>query len=111
MVTIVPPIGSLVRYLMHIALNGVDIKNSPITFEAEAASPVPQQCELLLPVGADAHPADLDNPATVTLRTCDKFGNECKIGGLRIQVRLPLLMVASLPLRSPLSVCCICRGG
>ena len=75
---------------------GDRIKNSPVTFEVLPAAPAPPQSKLIPPDGFEHPlPADLQMPVKVLLRTCDKFGNACMTGGLRIIGRLQLVKQSS----------------
>jgi len=80
---------------MHVLLNGEPIKASPVEFEVLPAAPTPNMSELIPPVEVDNLLADLEKPTTIVLRTCDKFGNECQTGGLRIAGRLQLVKLSS----------------
>ena len=80
------------KHTMHIQLDGEPIKGSPIEFAVMPAIPTQTQSVLLPPAeGVERLVADLDVPAVVLLKTCDRFGNECTTGGLRVQVRCTLV--------------------
>ena len=59
--------------------------------EVNSAAPVPAQSRLEPPSNSDALVADLESPAVIMLHTCDKYGNPCSSGGLRIAARLNLV--------------------
>ena len=79
------------QYEMHVTLNGSPIKNSPVLFVVEPAAAVPAQSRLQAPPDDEELIADMERPTIVMLHTCDKFGNPCTTGGLRIAGRLQLV--------------------
>jgi hypothetical protein len=79
------------RHEMHVLLHGEPVRDSPVSFEVEPAAPTPSQSMLVPPAEVANLPADLERPVTVLLSTCDKFGNRCNTGGLRIAGRLMLV--------------------
>ena len=76
---------------MHVLLNGAPIVGSPVSFAVYPSAPAPQHSALVPPEIVDNCVADLESPTTVMLTTCDKFGNRCDTGGLRVAGRLNLI--------------------
>lgn len=79
------------EHQVHVELDGAPINGTPVPFEVTSASPVPAQSKLVPPPNMDALTADLEQSAIVMLETCDKYGNPCSSGGLRIAGRLNLV--------------------
>jgi len=73
---------------VHILLHSTPIQGSPVTFTVLPSKPDPPMCKLLLP---EDETLWTDQPYIFTLKTYDKFGNECKVGGLSISNRLQLV--------------------
>lgn len=74
---------------MNILLRDEPLKNSPVIFEVLPSAPT--QGVLILPEHPESLPADLDKPSIILLKTCDKYGNACVVGGLRMAGRLLLV--------------------
>ena len=79
------------QHSAHVLLGGVPINGTPAPFEVKSAAPVPLQSRLVPPPNAEQLVADLEAPTVILLHTCDKYGNACSTGGLRIAGRLNLV--------------------
>ena len=71
-------------HAVHVQLNGEPIVGSPLIFAVVASTPTTSHSTLTVPDNSDRLFAHMDEPSTVILRTCDKFGNACTTGGLRV---------------------------
>ena len=81
---------------VHLKLDAIPIRGSPITFEVQPAAPEPQMCKLLPPKRTDGLVADYDHATVLVVKTFDKHGNACSTGGLpSIHARLQLIKQSS----------------
>ena len=76
------------EHLVNILLNGLPIKGSPVPFSVEPDKPDPPTCKLF---GPDSKVLYLNQPYSCLLKTCDKFGNDCTVGGLQLANRLMVI--------------------
>ncbi len=76
------------EHAVHILLYNTPIRGSPVTFTVQPSKPDPGCCKLLSPEDAILW---TDRSYRFTLKTYDRFGNECKLGGLTISNRLQLV--------------------
>jgi hypothetical protein len=84
----------------HIILQigGVPIKGSPVSFRVQPDKPDPQSCKLSGPLQVEAECEEeergvlaVDKAYTCLLRTYDKYGNHCWVGGHKFGTRLQLI--------------------
>lgn len=66
---------------------GSPVSGTPVPFEVNSAAPVPAQSRLEPPPNAEHLVANMDEPVVVMLHTCDKYGNPCQQGGLRVAAK------------------------
>jgi len=76
------------EHAVHVLLNGAPIQGSPVTFVVLPSKPDAAWCKLLSPEEATLW---TDRSYTFTLKTFDRFGNECRVGGLTLSTRLSLV--------------------
>jgi len=76
------------EHAVHILLHGKPIRGSPVTFSVQPSKPDPGFCKILSP---DDTTFWTNRSYCFTLKTYDRFGNECKLGGLAISNRLALV--------------------
>jgi len=76
------------QHEIHVMLGTTPIKGSPVTFAVLPDKPDPEKCKLLQPEDAILL---VDRPYASVLRTYDKYGNACVVGGHKFGTRLQLM--------------------
>lgn len=80
-------------YAVHVSIAGKPIKGSPVLLEVHPDRPEPPLCKLAPPTGGPLYAGkDLAERVHITvLKTYDRFGNACSVGGLVVTARLQLV--------------------
>jgi hypothetical protein len=73
---------------VHITISGESLKGSPLSFYVNPDRADPPQCKLSAPNGG---PLYANQSRSCTLKTFDRFGNECVVGGMNLTCRLQLM--------------------
>ena len=76
------------EHQVHIMIGDTPIRGSPVTFTVLPDKPDPERCKLFPP---EEPTLVLDTPYASLLRTYDKYGNACIVGGHKFGTRLQLV--------------------
>ena len=80
------------NHFVHLLIGGTAIKGSPVTFRVQPDKPDPQSCKLTGPLHVEPDEVlGVDRQYTCLLRTYDKYGNHCWVGGHKFGTRLQLI--------------------